>query len=134
MLVQKEISTPKEWLFAQLRKETKNFPRRLHNIRISSLINDINRCLGVSSLILIFDEAQVLCRSEYGEYNGSSDFEKEWNLLQAYINHLTRLNVTCLLAGTRMHMLSGTSHVTSIMKAPKIGRVHIVLKASLPFT
>ncbi|CAG8767701.1 679_t:CDS:1, partial [Acaulospora morrowiae] len=48
----------------------------------------------------------------------------------AYIEHLTRLPVTCLIAGTYMHMASEISLVTSIGKVESL-RAHIVLK--LPF-
>ncbi|CAG8499656.1 3005_t:CDS:2 [Scutellospora calospora] len=130
MLVLEKISTPQEWLFAQLRN-TKEIQNKLHNIHnISSLIYYINECLNVESLILIFDEAQVLCGPEYGEYNGSSSLGKKWNLLQAYIEHLTHLPVTSLIAGTYMHMASGISLVTSVEKVQGL-HAHIVLK--LPF-
>ncbi|CAG8614669.1 12116_t:CDS:2 [Acaulospora morrowiae] len=97
---------------------------------VNALIESINDCLNVESLTLIFDEAQVLCRSEYGEYKGSSVPNNKWNLLQAYIEHLTNLPVTCLLAGTYMHMSSGISFVTSVGKKRDL-KNYIVLK--LPF-
>ncbi|CAG8703464.1 12322_t:CDS:2, partial [Racocetra fulgida] len=134
MLVQKKILTKKEWLFAQLRinvEQIEKIQDSLHNIDdISSLIKYINECLGVNSLILIFDEAQVLCRPDYGEYNEGLSLGKKWNLLQAYIEHLTHLPVTCLIAGTYMHMASGISLVTSVGKVQSL-HAHIVLK--LPF-
>ncbi|RIA91005.1 hypothetical protein C1645_822579 [Glomus cerebriforme] len=61
MLIKKKVSTPKEWLF--------------------TLINKINDCLKINRLTLIFDEAQVLCRRDYGEYKGSTNSNKRWNLL-----------------------------------------------------
>ncbi|CAG8724307.1 12869_t:CDS:2, partial [Acaulospora morrowiae] len=135
MLVEKNILTPKEWLFAQLRMNDSKIRMKLahenYNIlNINALIESINACLNVESLTLIFDEAQVLCRSEYGEYKRSSVPNKKWNLLQAYIEHLTHLPVTCLLAGTYMHMSSGISLVTSVGKNRGL-KDHIVLK--LPF-
>ncbi|CAB4431593.1 unnamed protein product [Rhizophagus irregularis] len=132
MLVQEKISTPREWLIAQLRMSDSDIRETLgsKSYKASTLINNINACLNVKSLILIFDEAQVLCGPAYGEYNGSTLFRKPWNLLQAYIEHLTHLSVTCLIAGTYMHMASGISLVTSIGKVPG-SHAHIVLK--LPF-
>jgi len=109
---------------------TKKIKKALRYIDdISSLFDYIIECLGLKSLILIFDEAQVLCGHEYGEYNGSSSWGKKWNLLQAYIEHLTHHRVTCLLSGTYMHMASGISLVTSVGKEEL--HDHIVLK--LPF-
>ncbi|CAG8779649.1 6460_t:CDS:1, partial [Acaulospora morrowiae] len=135
MLIEKNILTPKEWLFAQLQIDDSNIRRKLalenyDILNVTTLIKSINSCLNVKSLTLIFDEAQVLCRSEYGEYIGSSVKDKKWNLLQAYIEHLTHLRVTCLLAGTYMHMSSGISLVTSVGKKRGL-KDHIVLK--LPF-
>ncbi|CAG8766882.1 44448_t:CDS:2, partial [Gigaspora margarita] len=49
------------------------------------------------------------------------------NLLQAYIEHLTHLPVTYLLAGTYMHMSSRISYVTSVGKDQSL-KDHIVLK------
>ncbi|CAB4439723.1 unnamed protein product [Rhizophagus irregularis] len=69
-----------------------------------TIINIINDCLKVNYLTLIFDEAQVLCRRDYGEYKKSSGEKR--NLLQAYTEHLTHLPVTCLIPGTYMHMAS----------------------------
>jgi len=112
---------------------TKKIKKALRYIDdISSLFDYIIECLGLKSLILIFDEAQVLCGHEYGEYNGSSQklWKKKWNLLQAYIKHLTHLPVTCLISGTYMHMASGISLVTSVGKVQGL-HAHIVLK--LPF-
>ncbi|CAI2184958.1 17720_t:CDS:2 [Funneliformis geosporum] len=128
-----KISTQKEWLFTQLQMDIKKIQMSLvnvDNISISSLIYYINECLGVKSLILIFDEAQVLCDDKYGNYDGSS-LGKTWNLLQAYIAHLTHLPVKCIIAGTYMHMASGISLVTSIGKVQSGSQAHIVLK--LPF-
>ena len=48
--------------------------KNLHNVDdISSLIDYINECLDVKSLILICDEGEP----EYGEYNGSSSLGKK---------------------------------------------------------
>ncbi|CAG8594865.1 7108_t:CDS:2, partial [Acaulospora morrowiae] len=110
MLIKKNISTPKEWLFAQLRMNDSKIRMKLahenYNVfKVDVLIESINACLNIESLTLIFDEAQVLCRSEYGEYIGSSVLNKKWNLLQAYIEHLTHLPVTCLLAGLKDHIV-----------------------------
>ncbi|CAG8596153.1 22448_t:CDS:2 [Racocetra persica] len=134
MLVQEKILTKKEWPFAQLRINVEQIEKTQDSLYnrddISLLIKYINECLDVKSLILIFDEAQVLCRPDYGEYNGSSSLGKKWNLLQAYIEHLTHLPVTCLIVGTYMHMASGISLVTSVGKVQGL-HAHIVLK--LPF-
>ncbi|CAB4404858.1 unnamed protein product [Rhizophagus irregularis] len=131
MLVQENISTQKEWLFAQLRMNTKQIKMALRYVDdISSLFYYIVECLNMKRLILIFDEAQVLCSPVYGEYKGSSLWGKRWNLLQAYIDHLTHLPVTCLIASTYMHMASGISLVTSIGKIPG-SHAHIVLKLPL---
>ncbi|GBB97806.1 hypothetical protein RclHR1_30730001 [Rhizophagus clarus] len=133
MLVQGKISTPREWLFSQLRMKVSKIKETLRSNKTSTpstLIDDINACLKMNSLILIFDEAQVLCNPVYGQYNGSSLYGKKWNLLQAYIDHLTHLPVTCLIAGTQMHMASGISLDTSIGKVQG-SHAHIVLK--LPF-
>ncbi|CAG8727538.1 12589_t:CDS:2, partial [Acaulospora morrowiae] len=135
MLIEKNILTPKEWLFAQLRMNDYRIRTKLTHenydiIDANELIESINACLNVESLTLIFDEAQVLCRSKYGEYKGSSVPNKKRNLLQAYIEHLTHLPVTCLLAGTYMHMSSGIFLVTSVGKIRGL-KDHIVLK--LPF-
>ncbi|CAG8784662.1 4068_t:CDS:2, partial [Gigaspora rosea] len=103
MLIEKNILTPKEWLFAQLRMNDNKIRMKLADenydiFKVNSLIESIKTCRNVESLTLIFDEAQVLCRSEYGEYKGSSVPNKKWNLLQVYVEHLTHLPVTCLLA------------------------------------
>ncbi|CAG8633928.1 12355_t:CDS:2, partial [Acaulospora colombiana] len=134
-LIEKNTLTPKEWLFSQLRTNDSKIRTKLarenyDTFNVNALIESINDCLNVESLTLIFDEAQVLCRSEYGEYKGSSVPNKKWNLLQSYIEHLTNLPVTCLLAGTYMHMSSGISLVTSVGKKRDL-KDHIVLK--LPF-
>jgi hypothetical protein len=78
---------------------------------------------------LIHLSFQVICRTlpKYGEYDGSLSSTKSWNLLQAYIEHLTHFPITCLIAGTYMHMASGISLVTSIGKAHGL-HAHIVLK------
>ncbi|CAG8562979.1 4984_t:CDS:1 [Acaulospora colombiana] len=135
MLIENNTLTPKEWLFAQLRMNDSNIRMRLAHenydiFNVNALIESINTFLSVESLTLIFDEAQALCISEYGEYKGSSVPNKKWNLLQAYVEHLTHLPVTCLLAGTYMHMSSGISLVTSVGKDRGL-KDHIVLK--LPF-
>ena len=49
----------------------------------------INDFLGINRLVLIFDEAQVLCGPDYGKYKGSTH-GKKWNLLQGYIAHLNK--------------------------------------------
>ncbi|GBB89088.1 hypothetical protein RclHR1_15760004 [Rhizophagus clarus] len=56
--------------------------------------------------------------------------KQKWNHLQAYVEHFTHLSVTCLIAGTYMHMASRISLVTSVGKAEGLN-AHIVLK--LPF-
>ncbi|PKY40633.1 hypothetical protein RhiirA4_538971 [Rhizophagus irregularis] len=133
MLVQEKISTPKEWLFAQLRiMNTNKITNALQGNNVSLLFHYIIKCLGINSLTLIFDEAQVLCGHEYGEYNVSSQelWKKKWNLLQAYIEHLTHHPVTCLIVGTHMNMTNGISPVIGVGKIPS-SHAHIVLK--LPF-
>ncbi|CAB4410769.1 unnamed protein product [Rhizophagus irregularis] len=135
MLTEGKISTPSEWLFVQLRNMTDSKIReKLGNeiydktsLYFSNIIQEINDLLSISNLVLIFDEAQVLCESVYGKYEGSS---VPWSLLQGYVAHLIQHPVTCLLAGTYMHMASGISLVTSIGKFPRM-HAHIVLK--LPF-
>jgi hypothetical protein len=136
MLTEGKISTPKDWLFVQLQMADNEIrdilSAEMHkhvNLTITTLIQKINDLLGINRLVLIFDEAQVLCRPDYGKYKGSTHGNK-WNLLQGYIAHLTKHPVTCLLAGTYMHMASGLSLVTSVGKAPK-RKAHIVLQ--LPF-
>ncbi|GBB93936.1 hypothetical protein RclHR1_02260001 [Rhizophagus clarus] len=136
MLIEEKISTPKEWLFVQLQMDDYMIRQILShkdygsNGTFSTLLKIINSCLKVDYLTLILDEAQVLCRRDYGEYKGSSVSNKKWNLLQAYVEHLTILPVTCLIAGTYMHMASGISLVASVGKADSLN-AHIVLK--LPF-
>ncbi|GBB96505.1 hypothetical protein RclHR1_02770007 [Rhizophagus clarus] len=137
MLTEGKISTPKDWLFVQLQMTDSEIRRILSakmydydSLTITTLIQKINDFLGINRLVLIFDEAQVLCGPEYGKYKGITVIGKKWNLLQGYIAHLTKHPVTCLLAGTYMHMASGISLVTSVGKAPKM-KAHIVLK--LPF-
>ncbi|CAG8485740.1 11980_t:CDS:1, partial [Acaulospora morrowiae] len=135
MITERKILTPKEWLFLQLKMNDSEIrdtlgPKNYNNLTVVTLINRINAFLKVDYLTLIFDEAQILCRSEYGEYQGSSINGKRWNLLQGYIVHLTQLPVTCLLVGTYMHMASGISLVTSVGKVSNL-YAHIVLK--LPF-
>ncbi|CAB4440545.1 unnamed protein product [Rhizophagus irregularis] len=137
LLTEGKISTPKEWLFVQLQMSDREIRQKLGvekyyrtSITKSTLIEQINKVLGISSLVLIFDEAQVLCESVYGKYEGSSIPGKKWNLLQGYVTRLVQHPVTCLLAGTYMHMTSGVSLVTSIGKEPN-RKAHIVLK--LPF-
>ncbi|CAB4410650.1 unnamed protein product [Rhizophagus irregularis] len=135
MLTEGKISTQKEWLFVQLQMTDYQIRKKLDNEMFnhdsnyfSAIIQDINNLLG--NLVLIFDEAQVLCEPIYGKYLVSSVPDKKWNLLQGYVAHLTQYPVTCLLAGTYMHMASGISLVTSIGKFPDM-KAHIVLK--LPF-
>ncbi|CAG8777566.1 1882_t:CDS:1, partial [Acaulospora morrowiae] len=135
MITERKISTPKEWLFVQLQMNDYEIRKTLgsenyDHFTVIELIDMINAFLKVDYLTLIFDEAQILCRSQYGEYQGSSIEGKKWSLLQGYIAHLTQLPVTCLLAGTYMHMASGISLVTSVGKAPYLD-AHIILK--LPF-
>jgi len=79
MLAQRKISTQKEWLFTQLQTDGSEIRDILNTkgLKFKTLIQKINACLGVKSLILIFDEAQVLCKPEYGKYNGSSSEGKE---------------------------------------------------------
>ncbi|CAI2188342.1 16004_t:CDS:2 [Funneliformis geosporum] len=134
MLTEGKISTPKDWLFVQLQmndSEIRNILgfEKYNTLSITTLITKINDFLGINRLVLIFDEAQVLCKPEYGKYEGSTR-GKKWNLLQGYLAHLNQHPVTCLLAGTYMHMASGLSLVTSVGKDPK-RKAHIVLQ--LPF-
>ncbi|CAI2172414.1 3942_t:CDS:2 [Funneliformis geosporum] len=80
MLTEGKISTPKEWLFVQLQMNDSEFrqildPKDYDTLTIITLINKINTCLKINYLTLIFDETQVLCRPEYGKYQGSSCWE-----------------------------------------------------------
>ncbi|CAB4432939.1 unnamed protein product [Rhizophagus irregularis] len=134
MLIEKKISTPKEWLFAQLQMKEDMVQKILREKKldvfiVNEIITVINACLRINRLTLIFDEAQVLCKPTYGEYKGSTDDNKKRNLLQAYIENLTHYPVTCLVAGTYMHIASGISLVTSVGKTPGL-HAHIVLKLS----
>ncbi|PKY60902.1 hypothetical protein RhiirA4_520434 [Rhizophagus irregularis] len=69
MLTEGKISTPSEWLFVQLRNMTDSKIReKLGNeiydktsLYFSNIIQEINDLLSISNLVLIFDEAQVLC-------------------------------------------------------------------------
>ena len=84
-LTEEKISTQKEWLFVQLQMGDYKIRKILGSkdydtLTIKTLINIINACLKVDYLTLIFDEAQVLCRRDYGEYKGSSVPDKKWNL------------------------------------------------------
>ncbi|CAB4429267.1 unnamed protein product [Rhizophagus irregularis] len=94
MLIEKKISTPKEWLFAQLQMK-ENMVRKILREKkldvfiVNEIITVINACLRINRLTLIFDEAQVLCKPTYGEYKVSTNDNKKWNLLQAYIENLT---------------------------------------------
>ncbi|RGB24210.1 hypothetical protein C1646_676537 [Rhizophagus diaphanus] len=135
MFIEGKISTPKEWLLAQLQMDDSEIRRvlgskRYDTLAITTLIKKINVCLNVNHLTLICDEAQVLCANEYGKYQGSSVLGKKWNLLQGYVAHLLQHPIKCLLSGTYMHMASGISLVTSVGKEPSL-QTHIVLK--LPF-
>ncbi|CAB5391819.1 unnamed protein product [Rhizophagus irregularis] len=130
MLVQERISTPKEWLFEQLQIDINYIGAIkdiLRNVNYISVFRYIVECLHVKSLILILDEAQVLCRTGYGKYNGSSKSNKKWSLLQAYVEHLTHRPVTCLIAGTYLHMATGIPLVASMGKTQSL-HAHIVLK------
>ncbi|CAG8568829.1 810_t:CDS:2 [Funneliformis mosseae] len=134
MFIEEKVSTPKEWLLAQLQmndSETRSILRlrKYDPDTTIILIKKINACLKLANLTLILDESQVLCSSEYGKYKGSNR-GKSWNLLQGYVAHLLQFPVTCLLAGTYMHMASGISLITSVGKDPNL-QTHIVLK--LPF-
>ncbi|CAB4410823.1 unnamed protein product [Rhizophagus irregularis] len=134
MFIEEKVSTPKEWLLAQLQmndSETRSILRlrKYDHDTIIILIKKINACLKLANLTLILDESQVLCSSEYGKYK-ESNRGKTWNLLQGYVAHLLQFPVTCLLAGTYMHMASGISLITSVGKDPNL-QTHIVLK--LPF-
>ena len=134
MFIEEKVSTPKEWLLAQLQmndSETRSILRlrKYDPDTIIILIKKINACLKLANLTLILDESQVLCSSEYGKYKGSNR-GKAWNLLQGYVAHLLQFPVTCILAGTYMHMASGISLVTSVGKDSNL-QTHIVLK--LPF-
>ncbi|CAG8640318.1 11576_t:CDS:2, partial [Funneliformis caledonium] len=135
MIIEGKVLTPKEWLFVQIQPNDSEVRsilglKKYDTLTITTLIKKINACLKVSNLTLIFDEAQILCGFEYGKYQGSSVPGKEWNLLQGYVAHLLKHPITCLLAGTYMHMASGISLITSVGKVPNL-HTHIVLK--LPF-
>uniref|UniRef100_U9U1L3 Crinkler effector protein N-terminal domain-containing protein n=1 Tax=Rhizophagus irregularis (strain DAOM 181602 / DAOM 197198 / MUCL 43194) TaxID=747089 RepID=U9U1L3_RHIID len=133
MLVQERISTPKEWLFEQLQIDINYIGAIkdiLRNVNYISVFRYIVECLHVKSLILILDEAQVLCRTGYGKYNGSSKSNKKWSLLQAYVEHLTHRPVTCLIAGTYLHMATGIPLVASMGK-PQSLHAHIMLHLKL---
>ncbi|PKY20772.1 hypothetical protein RhiirB3_434161 [Rhizophagus irregularis] len=122
--------TPKEWLFEQLQIDINYIGAIkdiLRNVNYISVFRYIVECLHVKSLILILDEAQVLCRTGYGKYNGSSKSNKKWSLLQAYVEHLTHRPVTCLIAGTYLHMATGIPLVASMGKTQSL-HAHIVLK------
>ncbi|RUS22580.1 LOW QUALITY PROTEIN: hypothetical protein BC937DRAFT_88367, partial [Endogone sp. FLAS-F59071] len=144
MLIQRKVSTPKDWLFVQLRAAHNGLPdiiskireilleQQLNLNRILILLRAIKACLGINALLLVCDEVQLLYRHDYGQYNGSSRAGSSWNLLQAYIHHtLGSFPFTLLLAGTSMHLARGLSLVTSVGKIGAIHRVQAILK--LPF-
>ncbi|CAG8579510.1 118_t:CDS:2 [Rhizophagus irregularis] len=114
----------KEWLLAQLHGldlDSLNLIRenlsKLSAEEFSPLIRFINKCLNIRHIrriLFIQDEAQCLCRLEFGKYTGSRE-NKPWHLLQAYTYHMIRFNfeVTHIISGTTMHMSGGLSLVTS---------------------
>ncbi|POG54464.1 hypothetical protein GLOIN_2v1740002 [Rhizophagus irregularis DAOM 181602=DAOM 197198] len=139
MYVEQKIKTPKDWLLAQLysldKKSINLICENLSELstrELSILIHFINQCLKIERILFIQDEAQCLCRPEYGEYTGSNETNKPWNFLQAYTNHMIafKFEVTHIISGTNMHMSSGISLDTSVGKEPSRA-VHLVLK--LPY-
>jgi hypothetical protein len=100
----------------------------------SPLIRFINKCLNtIGRILFIQDEAQCLCRPEFGEYFGGSEINRPWNFLQAYTFHMVtfKFEVTHIISGIIMHMSSGLSLVTSVGKFDAPRKVHLVLK--LPY-
>ncbi|CAB4473551.1 unnamed protein product [Rhizophagus irregularis] len=139
MYVEQKIKTPKDWLLAQLysldKKSINLICENLSELstrELSILIHFINQCLKIERILFIQDEAQCLCRPEYGEYTGSNEANKPWNFLQGYTYHMIafKFEVTHIISGTNMHMSSGISLVTSVGKEPSRA-VHLVLK--LPY-
>ncbi|RUS14307.1 hypothetical protein BC937DRAFT_94031 [Endogone sp. FLAS-F59071] len=103
----------------------------LNPFSIRILLIAINACLNIHDLLLIYDEAQVLCRHEYGKYK-TDRARGSCNLLHAYTLHVLGLPITFLLAGTSMHLARGLSLVQSGFE--RIGGAHqvqVILK--LPF-
>lgn len=138
MIVQKKIKTPKDWLLAQLHGLDMNsiflISRNLSGLskdECSLLIRCINKCLNIKRILFIQDEAQCLCRPEFGEYTGSGEANKPWNLLQAYIHHMASFEVTHIVSGTTMIMTSGIALVTSVGKFNSPRNLYLVLK--LPY-
>ncbi|UZO00500.1 uncharacterized protein OCT59_011629 [Rhizophagus irregularis] len=92
MLVEKKIKTPKDWLLAQLHGLDKSSMELLReNLsglsagEFSDLLVFINKCLKIERILFIQDEAQCLCRPEFGDYVGSSEAGTPWNLLPILI-------------------------------------------------
>ncbi|PKY55352.1 hypothetical protein RhiirA4_548690 [Rhizophagus irregularis] len=117
MYVEQKIKTPKDWLLAQLYGLDKDSITLIYeNLselsaeEFSSLIRFINKCLNIRRILFIQDEAQCLCRPEFGEYFGG---------------------ITHIISGIIMHMSSGLSLVTSVGKFDAPRKVHLVLK--LPY-
>ncbi|GES83303.1 hypothetical protein GLOIN_2v1672762 [Rhizophagus clarus] len=140
MFVEKKIKTPKDWLLAQLHGLDKPSIALLSEnlteqsaTEFSTLLIFINKCLKIERILFIQDEAQCLCRPEFGDYVGNSIAGTPWNLLQAYTHHMisSDYDVTHIISGTTMHMLSGIALVTSVGKIKPSRRVHLVLK--LPY-
>ncbi|GBC17971.2 hypothetical protein GLOIN_2v1730618 [Rhizophagus irregularis DAOM 181602=DAOM 197198] len=116
----------KEWLLAQLHGldlDSLNLIRenlsKLSAEEFSPLIRFINKCLNIRHIrriLFIQDEAQCLCRLEFGKYTGSRE-NKPWHLLQAYTYHMIRFNfeVTHIISGTTMHIKEWFDEITDTM-------------------
>ncbi|RGB36453.1 hypothetical protein C1646_758093 [Rhizophagus diaphanus] len=140
MLVEKKIKTPKDWLLAQLhgldKPSMELLREKLSELsagEFSDFLRFINKCLKIEQILFIQDEAQCLCQPEFGDYVGNSEAETPWNLLQAYTHHMisSDFDITLIISGTTMHMLSGITLVTSVGKLYASQKVHLVLK--LPY-
>ncbi|CAB4441205.1 unnamed protein product [Rhizophagus irregularis] len=104
--------------------------KRIHQNDISSLIDYINECLDVKSLILICDEGEP----EYGEYNGSSSLGKKGISCRLTLNTLPIFPLPALLPA--LTCIWQAEFLLSTVQCWKSFRLvcSYCAKASLPFT
>ncbi|GBC18662.2 hypothetical protein RIR_jg6024.t1 [Rhizophagus irregularis DAOM 181602=DAOM 197198] len=104
--------------------------KRIHQNDISSLIDYINECLDVKSLILICDEGEP----EYGEYNGSSSLGKKGISCRLTLNILPIFPLPALLPA--LTCIWQAEFLLSPVQCWKSLRLvcSYCAKASLPFT
>lgn len=136
MIMNGEVKSPKDWLFAQLRNIKEGPENGVREIlsqldmdeeEIASLLRGITACLDILYLPLILDEVQHMTEPDYGKYGTVNT--PEWNLLQSYTENVAEYPVILVFAGTYIHILNET-FLCSVNKE-EVAKHRIILK--LPF-